>query len=184
MTKHNLPTIAELTQDIDTAFKNDKLNLLLNQNPPHKWVIEHQFIKGWKYLPIDKIEYLLRRIFKQFKIEVTGQGTAFNGVYVTVRVHFLNPTDSKWYYHDGIGACQLQTAKGKSPADLASINNGAISMAFPTAKSLAIKDACDHLGRLFGGDLNRKDLIPYEVDKNLEIKSNAEKLKMYENQNI
>lgn len=36
-------------------------------------------------------------------------------------------------------------------------------MAFPNAKSLAIKDACDHFGRLFGADLNRKDYVEYET---------------------
>ncbi len=30
-------------------------------------------------------------------------------------------------------------------------------MALPSAKSYAIKDAADHLGSLFGRDLNRKD---------------------------
>jgi len=47
-------------------------------------------------------------------------------------------------YHDGIGSIHLQVKKGSSPADLANINNGALSMAFGTAKSIAIKDACDH----------------------------------------
>ena len=51
------------------------------------------------------------------------------------------------------------------------INNGALSMSFPIAKSLAIKDACDHFGRLFGSDLNRKDLAPVGMDMNLQDKA-------------
>jgi hypothetical protein len=74
-------------------------------------------------------------------------------------------------FHDGIGAVQLQTAKGTSPADLANINNGALSMAYPIAKTLAIKDACDHFGKLFGCDLNRKDTMDFKVDINpLELR--------------
>jgi hypothetical protein len=61
----------------------------------------------------------------------------------------------------------LQTKKGASPADLANINNGALSMAFPIAKTVAIKDACDHFGKLFGSDLNRKDIITYNIDLTL-----------------
>ena len=61
----------------------------------------------------------------------------------------------------------MQTAKGTSPADLNNINNGALSMAFPVAKTIAIKDACDHFGKLFGADLNRKDVINYELDLTL-----------------
>jgi hypothetical protein len=37
-------------------------------------------------------------------------------------------------------------------------------MALPMAKSYAIKDACDHFGKLFGRDLNRKTM-GFEVDK-------------------
>lgn len=173
----NLPTIAELTQDIETAYKNDQLNLLLNQQPPQSWVKEHPYIKGYKYLPIDKIEHLLRKIFKRYRIEITGQGTAFNGVWVTVRVHYINPVTGEWDYNDGIGAAQLQTKQGTSPSDLININNGALSMAFPIAKTVAVKDASDHFGSLFGANLNRKDVVEFKADKEM----NWEELKeLYE----
>lgn len=163
----NLPTIGELTGDIELAFKNDQLNLLLNQEPPTKWIKEHPFIKGHKYIPIDKVELMLKRIFKRYRIEITGQGIAFNGVWVTVRLHYQNPIDGAWDYHDGIGAMQLQTKAGTSPSDLININNGAVSMAFPIAKTLAIKDAADMFGKVFGADLNRKDTLNYTTDKSL-----------------
>lgn len=165
--KQNLPTIAELTGDVELALKNDQLNLLLNQPPPQNWVKVHPFIKGHNYLPIDKVELMLKRIFKRYRIEITGQGVAFNGVWVTIRLHYQNPIDSVWDFHDGIGAMQLQTKKDTSPADLLNINNGAISMAFPIAKTLAIKDAADMFGKLFGADLNRKDTLNYVADKEL-----------------
>lgn len=172
--KTNLPTIAELFEDnIQVAFKNEQLNLLLNNEPPKTWVKIHPYIKNYSYIPIDKIEFLLRKIFKNYNIEILREGTSFNGVYVVVRVHYLNPVTNTMQYHDGIGACQLQTAKGTSPADLANINNGALSMAFPIAKTIAIKDACDHFGKLFGCDLNRKDTIPFQVD--IEVINKAKK---------
>jgi hypothetical protein len=163
----NLPTIQELHEDNAlVSYKNDQLNLLLNQEPKKEWVKEHPFVKGHKYIPIDKVEFMLRKIFKKYQIEITNQGTSFNGVWVTVRVHYFHPTEATMMYHDGIGAVQLQTAKGTSPADLANINNGALSMAYPIAKTLAIKDACDHFGKLFGCDLNRKDTMAFKVDAN------------------
>ena len=176
MDANNLPTLAELTQDVELAFKNDQLNLLLNQPPPIKWVKQHPFIKGYNYLPIDKVEYLLTRIFKTYRIEITGQGTAFNGVWVTVRLHVINPTNGTQMAFDGIGAAQLQTKKDTSPADLQNINTGALSMAFPIAKTLALKDAADHIGAIFGSNLNRKDVIPFKADEELFIKSNKQKL--------
>jgi hypothetical protein len=168
----NLPTIQELHEENAlVSYKNDQLNLLLNQEPKKEWVKEHPFVKGHKYIPIDKVEFMLRKIFKKYSIEITNQGTSFNGVWVTVRVHYFHPTEATMMYHDGIGAVQLQTAKGTSPADLANINNGALSMAYPIAKTLAIKDACDHFGKLFGCDLNRKDTMAFKVDANpLDLK--------------
>lgn len=163
-----LPTIQELFEDnLGLAGKSEGLNAILNTNPPDKWIKEHPYIRDHKYLPIDKVEYLLRKIFKHYSIDITGQGTAFNGVWVTVRVSYFNPATGQISHQDGIGAMQLQTAKGTSPADLGNINNGAISMAFPIAKTLAIKDACDLIGNIFGANLNRRDAIGFQPDMEL-----------------
>ena len=170
--KQPLPTIADLfSDDIQNAFKNEQLNMILNHEPKAEWVKQHPYINNYRYLPIDKIEFLLRKIFKQYSIEITNQGTAFNGVWVTVRVHYLNPVSGEMQFHDGIGAVQLQTKKDTSPADLININNGAISMAFPIAKTIAIKDACDHFGKLFGCDINRKDTLPFAIDESIVKKA-------------
>ena len=164
---NKLPTLQELYAEPGQALKTDHLAVILNQQPPANWIKTHPFIKGYNYLPIDKIEFLLKRIFKRYRIEILREGTSFNGVYVVVRVHYLHPVTNEWDFHDGIGAVQLQTAKGTSPADLININNGALSMAYPIAKTIAIKDACDHFGTTFGSDLNRKDTIQYSADAKL-----------------
>jgi hypothetical protein len=164
---NKLPTLQELYAEPEQALKTDHLAVILNQQPPASWIKTHPFIKGYNYLPIDKIEFLLKRIFKRYRIEILREGTSFNGVYVVVRVHYLHPVTNEWDFHDGIGAVQLQTAKGTSPADLININNGALSMAYPIAKTIAIKDACDHFGTTFGSDLNRKDTIQYSADAKL-----------------
>lgn len=165
----NLPKIQELYNDRQLAIKEDAFMVLMNQQPKDEWVKVHPFIRGYKYLPIERVEFLLKNIFKRYRIEITNQGHSFNGVWVTVRVHYQHPITGEWDFHDGIGAAQLQTKQGSSPADLANINNGAISMAYPIAKTIAIKDACDHFGRLFGSDLNRKDVIDYMPDVTLQV---------------
>jgi hypothetical protein len=163
----SLPTLQELYADPSEIVKSDQLQAILNLPPPADWIKTHPYIAGYKYLPIDKIEFLLKRIFKRYRIEVLREGTSFNGVFCVVRVHYLHPITGEWDFHDGIGAEQLQTAKGKSAADLANINQGAIGMAFPIAKTRAIKDACDHFGTTFGSDLNRKDTLQFEADPRL-----------------
>ncbi len=166
----NLPKIQDLYSDLELAKSTDVLVALLNQPPKSDWVKTHPYIAGYKYLPIDKIEYLLKKIFKQYRIEVIREGTAFNGVYVVVRVWYMNPITGLMDYHDGIGAKELQVKKGSSAADLSAINAGALAMAFPIAKTVAIKDACDHFGSLFGSDLNRKDTMSITVDETLQNK--------------
>ena len=171
--KRELPVLSELydVENIETLFKKDQLNLLLNQQPEQKWILENKFAGNSKYIPIGILETLLQRIFKEFKIEVMREGTMFNSVYVTIRLHYLHPITSEWSFHDGVGSAQIQTKSGSSPADLQNINNNAVMMALPMAKSYAIKDACDHFGKLFGRDLNRKDVMAFGVDKSLDSES-------------
>ena len=118
----------------------------------------------------------LQRIFKDFKVEILREGTMFNAVYVTVRLHYLHPVTGEWSFHDGTGADQIQTKSGASAADLASIGNNAVAMSLPKAVSFAISDATDHLGKLFGRDLNRKDTMGFGVDKNLDLDTALEEL--------
>lgn len=162
-----LPALSELFDDTETAYETEALNKILNSPIPEKWIKKHPTVDNHLFLPIDKVEFLLRKIFKRFKVKITGQGTAFNGVWVTVRVKYFNPVTEEWEYQDGIGSVQLQTKKGTSPADLANINYGAVGMAFPIAKSEAIKDACHLIGNIFGANLNRRDTIAFTPD--LEI---------------
>jgi len=167
MANANLPKIQDLYSDKVSIQKKDVFVTLMNQPPLESWIKKHPFISNYRYLPIERIEYLLKTIFKRYRIEVLREGTSFNGVYVVVRVHYFNPISEDWDYHDGIGACQLQTAKDTSCTDMININNGALQMAFPIAKTVAIKDACDHFGKLFGSDINRKETINYSIDLTL-----------------
>lgn len=148
----------------------DEFNALLNQQPPAKWVKTNPYANNSKYLPIDKVEYMLRKIYKEVEIEVLREGVMFNSVYVVVRIHYINPVTGEKKFQDGTGAKQIQTKRGASPADFANINNNAVEMALPIAKVNAIKDASHNLGRIFGGDLNRKEMIEITPDETLQDK--------------
>jgi hypothetical protein len=173
----NLPSIKKLySAELAEVAKQDEFISLMNQPPAKEWVKEHPTVKTHKYLPIERVEFLLKSIFKAYKIEITGQGQSFTGVWVTVRVHYKHPVSGEWSFHDGIGAAELQLraatqsekeAGQKVTFAVENINKGALQMAYPIAKTLAVKDACDHFGKLFGSDLNRKDEIAYSVDLTL-----------------
>lgn len=143
--KIKVPELAELFSDNPTQMEqSSKLIMLLNQEPNKDWIKEHPQIKGFQYIPIEKIELMLGRIFGVYKIEILREGLSFNGngVHVVCRVHYWNPVLEQMAFHDGIGAVALTKRDDLQPA-------------FPTAKTLAIKDACDHFGKIFGRDLNR-----------------------------
>jgi hypothetical protein len=170
METNNLPKLAELYEDnIEIAFKNDQFNLLMNQAPNPAWIKENKFAGNSKYIPIGIVETLLQKIFKNYRVEILREGVMFNAVYIAIRLHYINLITNEWTFHDGIGGVQLQTKQGTSPADLLNINNNAVMMALPMAKSYAIKDACEHIGKLFGRDLNRKDVLEFSTDKNISI---------------
>jgi hypothetical protein len=156
-----LPKLEELHHDIQQAFKSDQLNLLLNQEPPQKWIQVNKYAGNSKYIPIEKVEFLLTRIFQEWKVEVIAYCQLFNSVSCHVRLHYKNPLNGEWSYHDGLAAVGIQTEAGKPAADLSSIKQDSVMKALPAAKSFAIKDAADHLGKLFGRDLNRKDVIEF-----------------------
>ena len=168
--KQTKATITSLFKQLDfDVIPLEQLNVILSTPPPATWVKVHPFIKGYNYLPIDKVEYLLRRCFKKYQIEVLKTAQLFNAIEVTVRVHYLNPATNEMMFHDGVGAQELQTKKdsGNLNLDMSNVNKGSVMMALPIAKSIAIKDACDHFGDLFGANLNRKDIVQFTGDTEL-----------------
>ncbi len=169
VTKDEKVTIAKLFNGEIDVVKKEHLNVILNTPPPESWVKIHPYIKNYKYLPIDKVEFLLKKCFKTYSIEVKESKMMMNSIAVTVRVHYLDPSTMQMSYHDGVGACELQTNKdtGSLKLDMSNISKGAVTMALPIAKTIAIKDACDHFGDLFGASLNRKDIIQYVGDTEL-----------------
>ena len=96
-------------------------------------------------------------IFGQFKYEVKSVLVIDNSISVVVRVHYYNPVLDVWEWADGVGAAPLMATEGEM----------AVALALPAAKSFAVKDAVEPLGKLFGKDLNRADQIAYD---NLEKK--------------
>lgn len=156
-----IPTLQEININPEQAFKNDQLKLLLNQAPIEQWMKKNPYANNSKYLPIDKVEFLLDRIFQDWKCEVLNYSLIANSVCVSIRLHYRLPNTGEWMFHDGLGAKGLQVNSGCSPVDFASLKGEAVMMALPMAKSYAIKDACDHIGKIFGRDANRKDTIEF-----------------------
>lgn len=156
-----LPTLADIySEDLQSGANDEQLNLLLNADPKPSW-IKSRLINGkeFKYLPIDKVEFLLRRLFGQFRIKVLAVNEIHGGVQVTVRVYYLLPPNQDkervWAFQDGVGAVTISPSYELEPA-------------VPLAKTFAVKDACDHIGNIFGANLNRLDVITYKKDDSMD----------------
>lgn len=150
----SLPTLDELYKAESLPLQN-KLTALLNSDPSEQWFKEHPQVKGHLYMPIGIVEFLLTKIFIQWRVEVKDIKLVANSVVVTVRLHYWNPIDDIWNWQDGIGAMPIQTDRGAGAIDFQQMKTMAIQMGAPAAESLAVKDAAEKIGRLFGRDMNR-----------------------------
>jgi len=153
---------------LEKLVQRDEFLEVVNTSPPPAWVKDHPFVKGGKYMPIERIELLLTRIFQEWRVEIRREGQLANSLFVTVRLHYKDPIDGDWRWQDGTGAAPIKTDKGASAADMAAIKNDAVMTGLPAAESFAVKDAAEKIGRLFGKDLNRKDVAGFTPSYNTQ----------------
>jgi hypothetical protein len=128
----------------------ENLDEILNSEPRKQWLKEHPQVRGFMYLPIERVEFLLTRLYDNIKIEIRSVISAENRAVVTVRVNY-----GDGMFHDGVGSAQISKTQ---PSE----------MAFPLAKSLAFKDAIEFNGKIFGKDLNRSDVSIVTTPKTID----------------
>ena len=132
---------------------------VLNQNPPTKWIKKHP-MGGYEYIPIEIIENTLTQLFQEWSVEVKQVQQILNSVAVTVRVHYKDPLTGEMSFQDGVGAMPAQSDKG-TILSIGTVKSNAIQIGLPAAKSFAIKDAVEHIGKLFGRDIGRKNSLEF-----------------------
>lgn len=167
-----LPSISDIynATDMTVLQKDSAIQVLLNQEPKPEWNKEHPTVKvkdskgnyvPLKYMPIERVEWLLTILFLRWRVEIRDSKMIANSVVVTVRVHYYDHALGEWNWTDGIGAAPIQIDSGNGAIDFAKMKFAAIQMAAPSAESYAVKDACEKLGKIFGKDLNRQTVIDY-----------------------
>ena len=180
-----LPSIADIYNDESMTIlqKDIALQVLLNK-PPHKsWLKEHPTAKKKdangksvpiQFIPIERVEWLLTVIYLRWRPEILSAVVMGNSVCVTVRLHYFDHAKGEWDWVDGIGAQPLQTDSGTGANNVERMKSNAVQIAAPAAKSYAIKDAAECLGRIFGKDLNRAENVSYDtlIDKYAKAVSN------------
>lgn len=170
-----IPKLEELYADVDTQKNVSELAILLNQPPKEDWLKEHPYAKTEmpdgkkvkaKFIPIARLEFLMTYIFSDWYVEIKETKLLANSLVVTVRVHYKRPfipSDAdEWRWTDGVGAVPIQIKADTGGAiDFQNMNSTAVQIGLPAAESYAFKDAVEKLGKIFGKDLNRKDILDY-----------------------
>lgn len=164
MTERKLPTIQQLANEdsLPATAKQNAFNVLVNQQPPASWVKPHPMASNVKYLPIERVEFLLTSIFINWHVEIRTVQTMANSIVVTVRLHYQCPITGNMLWHDGVGASPIDTDKGAGAMDWNKVKRDSVMKAAPAAETYAVKDAAEKIGRLFGKDLNRKVNLNYD----------------------
>lgn len=152
--------ISDFYQDNETAYKGDDFLKLINSQPPQAWIKTHPS-GGFKYLPVDKVELMLTRIFRFWQVEVISWAQIEQSIAVQVRLRYTNPVTGETCVQDGLGAAPINS------------KNFNIQIALPAAESFALKDAAEKIGLIFGGNLNRKDTLGYTPMYGQEPKQEA-----------
>jgi len=155
-----LPTIAEITSmELSARDKGNALNVLLNQPPPTAWLKKQD---GVTHLPIDKVRFLLTKIFIDWREEIKQVQVIANSVVVTCTLHYLDPISGNWKQMDGVGAAPINTKKGFGALAWDEIVHDSVHKCAGAADAFALKNAAKKLGKIFGGDLMKEDSINYD----------------------
>jgi hypothetical protein len=155
-----LPTINEIvSSELTEREKGNALNVLLNQPPPSSWIKKQD---GIKHLPVDKVRFLLTKIFVDWNEEIKSVQIIANSVVVTITLNFHDPISGLWKKMDGIGAAPINTKKGATAMAWDEVVHDSVHKCAAAADSFALKNAAKKLGRIFGSDLMKDDVISYD----------------------
>ena len=106
-----LPTLKELIDESAIKADQNDLNVLLNQPPLDSWIKKHPLATGVKYIPIERIEYLLTRLFIRWHVEVKNIQIIANSIVVVIRLHYQDRLSDQILWQDGIGAAPIQIGR-------------------------------------------------------------------------
>lgn len=160
-----IPSLSDLIKE--DSYEENALMVILNQPPPEKWLKEHPMIKvksalgvtvPLKFLPRERIEYMLTRIYGKWWVEVRSVQLIANSPTVTVRLYVRNPITGETEWNDGVGASPIQVNKDAGAADFNAMKSAGVQMAAPAAETYAFKDAAEKFGKIFGKDLNVSEI--------------------------
>jgi len=121
----------------------------INQEPKKEWVKEYAE-SGAKYIPIGILQTQLDEIYDEWGCVSSSTMTEKNIVYdMTI-----------WYIHPVTGLRIEKSGSGAMKID------GDINQLAPIAEAFSFKNACKKIGKRFGADLNREEVLEFTGNRN------------------
>lgn len=148
------PTIkaAEEIKSADMAlnYALDQFLKKLNKKPQN--VARNQQQGNYEYLPISYVVNLLNQFFMgRWQVKNFQYQEMYKQLCGTLELWIFNPITKEWIVRTGTAATQIRCSKNSGEP----IKNG-LSMDLPRLQADCIKNAAKSIGKVFGGDLNRK----------------------------
>jgi hypothetical protein len=146
----------------EVVKQSEHFQMMLNKSPEQAFIKQNRYADNSNYLPIGYIENLLDEVYSGLwsttgKTEIHGNSVI---AHVTLRVY--HPIFKTWLTRYGVGAIPIQLNKGEKEMTFSTIKSDAFKKCEPAAKSQALRNAAQSLGKVFGRDLNRDDVPEYE----------------------
>jgi hypothetical protein len=142
-------TTKELLQLVEPAIANaSTFRELCNIEQPKEWIKTKKSISNeteYEFNEVELLENLCNKVFDDWHYEIIFSPVICqdkNGVSVTQTVKLFYTSGSKQYTQTGTATEYVNSMK-------------LLSLATPKCSTMAFKNACRKIGKLFGGGLNR-----------------------------
>lgn len=157
----------------DKLLGAQKMAEFFNRDPQKNLIA---VVQSRKYIPVSHLEMLMDQcFFGQWSTKNISTTIVANEVLVTLEVEAIHPTTGYVVTRTGAGTSMIEMEHGAQITDINAKKKNALVKNFPSAKSMAFKNAVKSFGAMFGRDLLRKDKHTGEF-KPL-IKESAERAK-------
>ena len=141
----------------DERNRSEAFQMMLNKAPA-RGDVKSQTLAGKevKYMPIGLVEKTLDEMYNGlWQITDIRHTVTLNAIAVELTLQVYHPTAKLWLSRAGVGAIKVQLNKDAQSMDVTQIKADAIQKGLPAAKAMAVKNAAQSLGVVFGRDLNR-----------------------------
>lgn len=140
----------------------EAFTVFLNKLPKKSAIKVNKYADNSLYLPIGEIEQKLDELYAGlWSTSNMNFQVVANSVVCSLQLRVFHPVAKIWLTRAGIGAVPIQLNKGEHELNFSTIKSDAIRKNAGASKAMAVRNAAQTLGAIFGRNLNREDVSDY-----------------------